>query len=82
MITINMDKAKEIQKNKLRAERAPLLAQLDVEFMRAMESGDAAVLEKISEKKQLLRDVTKHKAILDASSVDELKLVSLDDLLK
>ena len=36
MITINLDKAKEIKKQKLRQERAPLLAAQDVAFQRAL----------------------------------------------
>jgi hypothetical protein len=38
-ITINLNKAKDITKDKLRAERAPLLQALDVQFQRALESG-------------------------------------------
>ena len=38
-IVINFDKAKEITKNRLRAERAPLLQAQDVAFQRALESG-------------------------------------------
>ena len=39
-IAINLTKAKEIAKDNLRAERAPVLASLDVQFMRAVESGN------------------------------------------
>lgn len=57
VVTVNLDKAKEITKNRLRAERAPLLAAQDVAFQRAMETGaDTAA---IVAEKQRLRDVTK-----------------------
>ena len=39
MIVVNFDKAVEITKNRLRAEREPLLAAQDVAFQRALESG-------------------------------------------
>lgn len=55
-VTVNLDKAKEITKNRLRAERAPLLAAQDVAFQRALEEGkptDAIIAEKAR-----LRDVT------------------------
>lgn len=55
-VSVNLDKAKEITKNRLRAERAPLLAAQDVLFQRALEEGkptDAIVAEK-----QRLRDIT------------------------
>lgn len=39
MITINIDKAKEITKARLRTEREPLLQAQDVAFQRALESG-------------------------------------------
>ena len=58
MITINLDKAKEIQKNRWRDVRKSILEKLDVEFMRAVESGDTVKQQQISTKKQALRDVT------------------------
>lgn len=73
MIKINLDKAKEIKKDMVRAERSPLLAQLDVEMMRAIESGDTAKQAEIAAKKQALRDATKHPSIVEAQSVEELK---------
>jgi hypothetical protein len=56
MITINLDKAKEITKSRLRAEREPLLQAQDVLFQRALEtSADTAA---IVAEKQRLRDIT------------------------
>lgn len=69
----NMDKAKAIKLDQVRAERAPMLAALDVEFMRAVEAGDTAKQAEIAAKKQALRDATKDPAILNAESVEELK---------
>ena len=37
MITINMTKAKDITKERLRQERTPLLEAEDIKFMRAQE---------------------------------------------
>lgn len=56
MIKINLDKAKEIKKDMLRAERKPMLEALDVEMMRAIESG--ADTADIVAEKQRLRDIT------------------------
>ena len=56
MIKINVDKAKEIQKDKMRAVRKPLLEKLDVDFVRALELGSDT--EEIKTQKQALRDVT------------------------
>ena len=58
-IRINIDKAKAIKLDMLRAERAPKLAALDVAFMRAVEQGDTAAQANIASQKQALRDVTK-----------------------
>lgn len=55
---INITKAKAVQLDKFRAARTPLLAALDVEFMRAVEAGDASKQQEIAAKKQALRDVT------------------------
>ena len=56
-LDIHPAKALEIKKDKLRALRAPKLAELDVEFMRAVEQGDAVLQSEIAVKKQILRDV-------------------------
>jgi len=58
-IRINIDKAKAITLDRLRAERAPKLSALDVAFMRAVEQGDTAAQASIAAQKQALRDVTK-----------------------
>jgi hypothetical protein len=57
-IVVNISKAKEIKKNKWRAMRIPLLQQLDVEYIRAVERADTAAQQEIAAKKQQLRDVT------------------------
>lgn len=56
---VNIDKAKEVWLNYYRRARTPLLEKLDVDFMRAVESGDTALQKEIAAKKQALRDVTK-----------------------
>ena len=68
MITINLEKAKVITKDRLRLERTPLLQAQDVAFQRALESGaDTAA---IVAEKQRLRDIT---ALADeATTLDEL----------
>jgi hypothetical protein len=73
MIVINVDKAKEITKDRLRAERAPLLQAQDVAFQRALEEGaDTAA---IVAEKQRLRDITQ---LADqATTLDELKGLSV-----
>jgi hypothetical protein len=69
MITINFDKAVEITKDRLRAERAPLLQAQDIAFQRAIEEG--ADTTAIVAEKQRLRDIT---ALADeATTLDELK---------
>ena len=55
-VEVSIDKAKVIQKQRLRAEREPLLAAQDVAFQRALETGgDTAA---IVAEKQRLRDIT------------------------
>lgn len=72
MITINMDKAKEITKARLRQERGPLLTAQDVAFQRALETG--ADTSAIVAEKQRLRDITK---LADAATtLDELKAIT------
>lgn len=70
-VTVNLEKAKAITKNRLRAERAPLLAAQDVAFQRALETGaDTAA---IVAEKQRLRDIT---LLADsATTLDELRAI-------
>ena len=73
MITINMAKARDIQRAKMREAREPLFKSLDVAYMVAIERGfDTA---EIVAKKQALRDVTADPALEAAQNVEELKAV-------
>lgn len=81
MITVNMAKAREIQKDMLREERKSKLEALDVAFMRAVEAGDAAAQADIAAQKQVLRDVTADARIDAAGTPDELKSLTLDVLI-
>jgi hypothetical protein len=73
-ITINLTKAKDITKDRLRAERAPLLQSLDVQFQRALETGENTA--EIVAEKQRLRDITQ---LADAATTpDELKQISTE----
>ena len=69
MITINLDKAKAITKDRLRQERAPLLVAQDVLYMRATEANQDTTA--IVAEKQRLRDITK--LADEATTLDELK---------
>jgi hypothetical protein len=73
MIIVNPDKAKVIWKNKWREARKPILASLDIEFMRAVESADTEKQAEIASKKQALRDVTK--IDINGTSSEEIKSV-------
>jgi hypothetical protein len=73
MIVINVDKAKAITKDRLRAERTPLLQAQDVAFQRALESG--ADTSAIVAEKQRLRDITQ--VVDTATTLEELKGITL-----
>ena len=75
-IQVNINKAKEITKDKLREERKPLLEKLDVDFQRALETG--ADTTDIIAKKQALRDATNQ--VNTMNTVEELKLAILPDV--
>jgi len=56
---VNIDKAKAIHLDKFRSARAPKLAALDVQYMKAIEVEDSVKASQIAISKQELRDVTK-----------------------
>jgi hypothetical protein len=57
-VTIDIEAAKEIQRDKFRTAREPIFKKLDLEYFRADEQGDLGLKKKIAERKQKLRDVT------------------------
>ena len=72
-IIVDINKAKDITKDRLRAERKPLLEAQDVAFQRALESG--ADTSSIVAEKQRLRDITNQ--VDTMTTVEELKGASL-----
>ena len=79
MINVNMDKARDIHREKVRQARNPKLAAKDVDYQRALETGaDTATI--VSEK-QALRDAPAAAAIDAATTPEELKAAWDSDLL-
>ena len=74
----DMAKAREIHKNNIRTARAPKLAELDIEFQRALETGASTT--DIVAKKQALRDAPASVGITSATDPDQLKLHWTTDL--
>lgn len=71
-VSVNLDKAKEIIKRRLRAERAPLLAAQDVAFQRALEN-NLDTTDIVAEKNRL-RDITKFADLCDSTA--QLRLLN------
>jgi uncharacterized protein YdaT len=74
-IIVDINKAKNITKNRLRIERKPLLEAQDVAFQRALESN--ADTSAIVAEKQRLRDITNQ--VDTANTVEELKSITLEN---
>jgi len=72
-VTVNFTKAQDITKERLRADRKPLLEEQDVLFMRATEDGSDTV--SIVTEKQRLRDITNQ--VDTMTTLDELKAVEV-----
>ena len=74
-ITINLTKAKDITKDRLRRDRKPLLEAQDILFMKAQETNsDTSAI--VTEKNRL-RDITD--AADDCTNTDELKALSCEE---
>jgi uncharacterized protein YdaT len=76
MITIDISKAKEVWKNKIREKRKPVLEQLDIDFVKAQETSSDTT--SIVADKQTLRDLPSQ--VDTATTVDEIKAVWNDML--
>ena len=69
-LSVDIESAKKVHLDTLRGLREEKFKQLDIESIKALESGDAVKLASISSKKQALRDVTK---IPLPSTLEEIK---------
>ena len=76
MITIDISKAKEVWKDKIREKRKPVLEQLDIDFVKAQETSSDTT--SIVADKQTLRDLPQQ--VDTATTVDEIKAVWNDML--
>ena len=76
---IDMAKARELHKDKIRLARKPLLEALDVEFQKALETGASTT--DIVAKKQALRDAPADSGIAAASDAEALKAQWKTDIL-
>lgn len=76
MITIDINKAKEVWKDKIRVARKSALEKLDVDFIKAQEEGTDTT--SIVNDKQTLRDLPSQ--VDTATTVDEIKAVWNDML--
>ena len=73
-VSINMDKAKVITKDRLRDDRKPLLEEQDILFMKAQEAGTSTSA--IVTEKQRLRDITTQ--VDSMTTTDELKAATVE----
>ena len=74
-MTVNMTKAKALTKDRLRADRKPLLEAQDILFMRAQEAGASTTA--IVTEKQRLRDITGD-YVDDMDTLAKLKAATTD----
>jgi len=73
-ITVDINKAKAITKDRLREERKPLLEEQDILFMKAQEAGSDTSA--IVTEKQRLRDITNQ--VDSMTTTDELKAAKVE----
>ena len=73
-ITVDINKAKVITKDRLRVDRKPLLEAQDILFMKAQEAGTSTSA--IVTEKQRLRDITNQ--VDSMTTTDELKAATVE----
>jgi len=72
MINYNMDKCKEIFRNRIREARKSKFEKLDYDFMKSIETGNSEEQNRIVSEKQILRDAPADPDIDAATTVQEL----------
>lgn len=78
-IGINLNKAKDIQKERMREVRKPLLEAEDITYMRAIEAGNTEAQTASAVRKQALRDVTQ---LVDDATITATDVVGITSELK
>ena len=81
MININMDKARDIHRDRIRQARTKVFEVTDLAFMKALETGDEVTKAQAIAVKQLLRDAPAAPDIDAAANPDELKAAWNESLL-
>ena len=76
-IKVNITKAKEIVKEKLRLDRKPLLEAQDILFMKAQEAGSNTAA--IVAEKQRLRDITNDVDSMTTEAQLKTKMSALEE---
>ena len=76
MITINMNIAKDIWRDKIRSDRHKVFQQLDIEFLKSIEDNNLEQQQIIKEKKQYLRNATLDPRIEQSSTPEQLLMIN------
>lgn len=74
-LNINMQKAQEIWRDKIREDREPYFQSLDVDYLKATEAQNTTLKNHIETKKQQLRDAPADSRIAEAITPEELKTI-------
>jgi hypothetical protein len=74
----DMPRARELHRVKLRREREPRLAALDVEYQRADEREDRTEKRRLAALKQALRDAPADPRIDAAQTIEQLRAITLE----
>lgn len=77
VLLVDMPRARDIVRTRLRAARKPMLEALDVDYQRADEAGDRATKGEVAAKKQRLRDITSDPSIDAAATPVALMVAAL-----
>ena len=73
VISVDMERARDVWRDKIRRKRKKAFEKLDTDFMMALERGEDT--SQIVADKQALRDAPSHPDIDEAQTPEELKLV-------
>lgn len=78
----DMVKARNIHRDHLRNSRIKIMDDLDIQYQKADERNDQASKRNVAAQKQKLRDVTEDSRIEQAQTVEELKILTIEELTK
>ena len=71
-VTVNIESARALTQYRIRQVRAQAFPELDIDYLRAIETADTTEQTRLAQLKQIYRDAPAHSLVVNATTIDAL----------